>query len=59
MDKLDIDKLKNTPSNLSNLRNLKSKEDNLDIDKLVPVFVDLSRLDSAVKIFLWKRMYIM
>ena len=59
MDKLDIDKLKNTLSNLSNLSNLKSKEDNLDVDKLVSVFVDLSRLNNAVKIFLWKRMYIM
>ena len=33
VDKLDIDKLKNTPTNLSNLKN---KVDKLDIDKLVP-----------------------
>ena len=32
-DKLDIDKLKNVPRNLSNL---KSKIDKLDVDKLVP-----------------------
>ena len=33
VDKLDIDKLKNVPRNLSNL---KSKIDKLDVDKLVP-----------------------
>ena len=37
VDKLDIDKLKNAPTNL---RNLKSKGDKLDVDKLVPVSVD-------------------
>ena len=41
VDKLDIDKLKNVPTNLSNL---KSK-----IDKLVPVPVDLSKRSNAVK----------
>ena len=46
VDKLDIDKLKNVPSNLSNL---KSKVDNLDVDKLVPVPVDLSKLSDVVK----------
>ena len=39
VDKLDIDKLKNLPTNLSSL---KSKIDKLDVDKLVPVPVDLS-----------------
>ena len=41
VDKLDIDKLKNVPTNLSNL---KSK-----VDKLVPVPVDLSKLSDVVK----------
>ena len=38
--KLDIDKLKNVPTNLSNF---KSKLDKLHVDKLVPVPVDLSK----------------
>ena len=46
VDKLDIDKLKNVPSNL---RNLKSKVDKLDVDKLVRVPVDLSKLSDVVK----------
>ena len=41
---LDIDKLKNVPTNLSNL---KSKVDKLDLDKLVPA--DLSKLNDVVK----------
>ena len=45
-NKLYIDKLKNVPSGLSNL---KSKADKLDVDKLVPVPVDLSKLTDAVK----------
>ena len=36
VDKLDIDKLKNVPTNLSNW---KSKVDELDVDKLVPGWV--------------------
>ena len=44
--KLDIDKLKNVPSNLNNL---KSKVHKLDVDKLVPVPVDLSKLSDGVK----------
>ena len=57
MDKLDIDQLKNV---LTNLSNLKSKVDNLDVDKLVPVplFTDLSKLSNVVKKML-KKMYIM
>ena len=56
VDKLDIDNLKNVPSNLSNL---KSKVDELDVDKLVPVSVDLSKLSDAVKMMLLKKMYVM
>ena len=37
VDKLDIDKLKNVPTNLSYL---KSKKDKLDVNKLEPVLVD-------------------
>ena len=43
---LDIDRLKNVPNNL---RNLKGKVDKLDVDKLVPVPVDLSKLSYVVK----------
>ena len=34
---------------LTNLSNLKSKVDKLDVDKLVPVPVDLSKLSDVVK----------
>ena len=34
---------------LHNLSNLNSKVDKLDVDKLVPVPVDLSKLSNAVK----------
>ena len=43
---MDIDKLKNVPSGLSSL---KSKVDKLDVDELVPVPVDLSKLSHVVK----------
>ena len=46
IDKLDIDSLKNVPTNLSNLKN---NEDKLDNNKLVPVPVDLSKLSDVVK----------
>ena len=46
VDELDIDNLKNVPTNLSNL---KSKVDKLDVDKLVIVAVDLSKLSDVVK----------
>ena len=46
VDKLDIDKLKNEPTNSSNL---KSKTDKLDTDKLVPILVDLSKLNDLIK----------
>ena len=43
---MDIDKLKNVPSNLNNL---KSKVDKLDADKLVLFSLNLSKLSNAVK----------
>ena len=46
VDKLDINKLKDVPSNLSNWE---SKVDNLDVDKLVPDPVDLSKLGDVLK----------
>ena len=46
VDKLDIDKVKNVPTNLSNL---KSKVDKLDFDKLLSVPIDLSKLSKVVK----------
>ena len=46
VDRLDTDKLKNVPTNLSNL---KSKVDKLDVDKLVPIPIDLSKLSDVVK----------
>ena len=33
----------------NNLRNLKSKVDKLDVDKLIPVPFDLSKLSDVVK----------
>ena len=44
--KSNLDKLKNVPTNLNNL---KSKVDKLDVDKLVPVHVDLSTPRNVVK----------
>ena len=46
VDKTDIDKLKNVPTNLSSF---KSKIDKLDVDKLVAVPVDLSKLSDVIK----------
>ena len=46
VDKLDIDKLRSLPNNLSNL---KSKVDKLGINKLAPVPVDLSKLINVTK----------
>ena len=43
---VDNDKLRNIPTNLSNL---KSKVDKIHVDKLVPVHVDLSKLSDIVK----------
>ena len=52
VDKLDIDKLKNVPTNLNNW---KSKVDKLDVDNLVPVPVDLNKLSDVVKNDVLKR----
>ena len=41
----------------SNLGSLKTEVDKLDIDKLVPVPVDLSKLSDAVKIMFLKNLY--
>ena len=46
VDKIDIDKLKNIPTNLSKSK----KVDKLAFDELVPVPVDLSKLRDVVKI---------
>ena len=42
----------------ANLANLKTEIDKLDIDKLVPVPVDLSKLSDVVKMMLLKRPFI-
>ena len=52
MQKLDTNKLKNLPNNL---KNLKSKVDKLDVDKLVSVPVDLSKLNDVAKNCVVKR----
>ena len=44
-DKLDIPKLRNVSTSLSNL---KSKINKLDVDKLVPFPIDLSKLSDIV-----------
>ena len=43
--KINVDKLKNVSDNLTNLRN---KIDKLDVDKLVTVPVDFSKISDAV-----------
>ena len=53
--KLDIDILENVSSNLGNL---KKKVDKLDVKKLVPVPVDLSKLSDVGKNYVAK-MYLM
>ena len=45
-NKLNIDKLKNVPTNLINM---KSKVDKLDVNKLLPAPVDLSKLSCVIK----------
>ena len=47
--------MKNVPSNLSNL---KSKVNKLDVNKLVPVSVDLSKLSDVVKNDVVQKIYI-
>ena len=49
--KFDVDKLRNLPSNLSNSKN---KVDKIDVNKLVPVPVDLSKLSDTVKNYVAK-----
>ena len=56
VDKLDIDKLENVPTNLGNW---KGREDKLDFDKLVPVPIDLNKVSDAVKMMLLRKIYIM
>ena len=41
----------------TNLANLKTEVDKLDIDKLVPIPTDLSKLSNAVKNDVIKKMY--
>ena len=48
--------MKNVPTNLSNL---KSKVDKLDVDKLVAVPIDSSKLSDVAKNDVVKKMYIM
>ena len=52
INKLDIYKLKNVPTNLLNV---KSEVDKLAADKLVPVPLDLRKLSHAVKIDVVKK----
>ena len=54
-DKLDIEKLKNGPTNLHNLKN---NLDKLGADKSVPVPVDLSKLSDVLKMMLLKKICI-
>ena len=42
----------------SNLASLKSEVDKIDIDKLTPAPVDLSKLSDVVKMMLLKRLYL-
>ena len=42
----------------SNLATLKTEVDKLDIDKLLPVLVDLSKLSDVVKMILLKKLCI-
>ena len=41
----------------TNLSNLKTEVDKLDIDKLVPVPVDLSKLSVVLKNYVVKKLY--
>ena len=56
VDKLDIHNSNNIPNKL---RNLKIQVYELDIDKIVPVPVGLSKLSDVVKNFVFKKMYVM
>ena len=41
----------------TNLASLKTEVDKLDIDKLVPIPADLSKLSNVVKMMLLKKLY--
>ena len=41
----------------TNLASLKTEVDKLDIEKLAPVLVDLSKLNDVVKMMLLKKLY--
>ena len=56
VDKLDVNKLKNKPSDLNKL---KGKRDKLDIWKLETAQVDLINLNNVVKMMLLKEVCIM
>ena len=56
VDKLDIHNSDNIPNKLSNL---KIRVYELDVDKIVPVPVGLSKLSDVVKNFVFKKMYLM
>ena len=49
VDKLDIDKIKNVPTNLNNLKNKVDTLNVEDVDELIPVPVDLSKLSDVAK----------
>ena len=51
---INIDKLKNVPTNLNNLE---SKVDNLDVHKIVPAPVDISKVSDLVKNVVKKDVY--
>ena len=56
VEKLDIDNLKNIPTNLNNVEN---KVDKFDVNELIPVLDDLSKLSDVGKMMLLKKIYIM
>ena len=51
---ININKLKNVPTNINNLE---SKVDNLDVDKIVPAPVDISKVSDLVKNVVKKDVY--
>ena len=52
VDKLDIDKFKNLPTNLNNF---KGKVDKLDVDKLIHIHVGLTKLSGVIKNDVFKK----
>ena len=53
--KSNLDKVKNVPTSF---KNLKSKSNKIDVDKLVPIPVDLNNLSDVVKMMLLNKIYI-